>query len=147
MYITLQNPGVFSIFELFGGVLTNSISIISDSIHDIGDACSIGVSFFLEKKSKKQPDSKYTYGYSRYSVIGSVITVLILLVGSCIVIYNAILRIINPVDINYNGMILFAIIGVLVDSREIRPLLSAKLPNDALRRVGLCAYPTRHEPT
>lgn len=106
----------FSLFELIGGVFTKSVAIISDSIHDIGDACSIGVSFFLEKKSKKQPDSKYTYGYSRYSVIGSVITVLILLVGSCIVIYNAILRIINPVDINYNGMIIFAIVGVLVNS-------------------------------
>ena len=105
----------FSLFELIGGVFTKSVAIISDSIHDIGDACSIGISFFLEKKSKKQPDSKYTYGYSRYSVIGSVITVLILLVGSFIVIYNAILRIINPVEINYNGMILFAIVGVIVN--------------------------------
>ena len=105
----------FSIFELIGGIFTKSVAIISDSIHDIGDACSIGVSFFLEKKSKRKPDSKYTYGYSRYSVIGSVITVLILLVGSFIVIYNAILRIINPVDINYDGMILFAIVGVIVN--------------------------------
>ncbi|MBR3891773.1 MAG: cation transporter [Bacilli bacterium] len=105
----------FSIFELIGGIFTKSVAIISDSIHDIGDACSIGVSFFLEKKSKRKPDSKYTYGYSRYSVIGSVITVLILLVGSFIVIYNAILRIINPVDINYDGMIIFAIVGVLVN--------------------------------
>ena len=105
----------FSIFELIGGIFTKSVAIIPDSIHDIGDACSIGVSFFLEKKSKRKPDSKYTYGYSRYSVIGSVITVLILLVGSFIVIYNAILRIINPVDINYDGMIIFAIVGVLVN--------------------------------
>lgn len=105
----------FSIFELIGGIFTKSVAIISDSIHDIGDACSIGVSFFLEKKSTKKPDNKYTYGYSRYSVIGSVITVLILLVGSFIVIYNSILRIINPIAINYNGMIIFAIIGVIVN--------------------------------
>ena len=105
----------FSLFELIGGVFTKSVAIISDSIHDIGDACSIGVSFFLEKKSKRKPDSKYTYGYSRYSVLGSVITVFILLVGSFFVIYNAILRIINPVDINYDGMIIFAIVGVLVN--------------------------------
>lgn len=105
----------FSIFELFGGIMTNSVAIISDSIHDIGDAISIGISYFLEKKSKKQPDKIYTYGYARYSVIGSVITVMILLVGSILVIVNAINRIINPQEINYNGMIVFAIVGVVVN--------------------------------
>ena len=100
---------LFSIFEFVGGIFTGSVAIISDAIHDIGDALSIGISYFLEKKSKKQPDDVYTYGYARYSVIGSVITTLILLFGSVMVIYNAILRIINPVPINYNGMILFAV--------------------------------------
>ena len=105
----------FSIFEFIGGTITNSVAIVSDSIHDIGDATSIGISYFLEKKSKKQPDATYTYGYARYSVIGSVVTTLILLFGSVMVIVNAIGRIINPVEINYNGMIIFAIIGVIVN--------------------------------
>lgn len=105
----------FSIFEFIGGTITNSVAIISDSIHDIGDSLSIGISYFLEKKSKKKPDNEYTYGYVRYSVIGSIITTTILIVGSILVIYNAIKRLINPVDINYNGMIIFAIIGTLVN--------------------------------
>ena len=86
----------FSIFEFIGGTLTNSVAIISDSIHDIGDAISIGLSYFLEKKSKKKPDNKYTYGYIRYSVIGAIITNTILILGSIFVIINAIKRIINP---------------------------------------------------
>ena len=105
----------FSVFEFVGGIFTNSVAIISDSIHDIGDAVSIGVSYFLEKKSKKQPDNIYTYGYLRYSVIGSVITTLILLVGSVLVVINAVNRILNPQEINYNGMIIFAVIGVAVN--------------------------------
>ena len=105
----------FSIFEFIGGIFTGSVAIISDAIHDVGDAASIGAAFFLEKKSKKQPDEKYTYGYARYSVIGSVLTTLILLFGSAMVIYNAVLRIINPTEINYNGMIVFAIVGVCVN--------------------------------
>ena len=99
----------FSIFEFIGGTITNSVAIISDSIHDIGD------SYFLERKSSKKPDNKYTYGYVRYSVIGSLITTTILIIGSILVILNSIRRIINPVDINYNGMILFALIGVIVN--------------------------------
>ena len=105
----------FSIFEFIGGMLSNSIAIISDSIHDMGDALSIGISYFLERKSKKQPDADYTYGYARYSVIGSVITTLILLFGSVMVIFNAVKRITNPEQINYNGMIIFAIIGLCVN--------------------------------
>ena len=105
----------FSIFEFIGGIFTGSVAIISDSIHDLGDSMSIGASFFLEKKSKKESDDKYTYGYLRYSVLGSAITTMILLVGSIIVIYNAIIRIINPISINYGGMIIFAIAGVVVN--------------------------------
>lgn len=106
---------LFSIFEFIGGIFSNSVAIMSDSIHDMGDALSIGASYFLEKKSKKKPDNKYTYGYIRYSLIGSTITTTILLVGSSLVIYNAILRIINPEEINYNEMIIFAIIGVIIN--------------------------------
>lgn len=105
----------FSVFEFLGGIFTGSVAIVSDAIHDIGDALSIGISYFLEKKSKKQPDNIYTYGYARYSVIGGVITTFILLFGSVAVIINAAKRIINPTEINYNGMIIFAIVGVFVN--------------------------------
>ena len=105
----------FAVFEFAGGIFTGSVAIVSDAVHDIGDAASIGISYFLEKKSKKQPDEVFTYGYARYSVIGSVITTLILLFGSVMVIYNAVNRIIHPVQIHYNGMILFAIVGVCVN--------------------------------
>ena len=105
----------FSIFELFGGIITGSVAIISDAIHDAGDALSIGVSYLFEKKSNKKHDSKYTFGYRRYSVIGALITTLILLIGAGVVIYNSILRLFNPVELNYNGMIIIAIIGVVIN--------------------------------
>lgn len=105
----------FSIFEFFGGIFTNSVAILSDSIHDLGDALSIGISYFLEKKSKKKPDKNYTYGYIRYSVLGGLITNIILLIGSILVIYNSIRRILNPVEVKYEGMILFAIIGFVIN--------------------------------
>ena len=105
----------FSIFEFFGGLFVNSVAILSDSLHDLGDALSIGISYFLEKKSKKKADDKYTYGYIRYSVLGGVITTTILLVGSVLVIIGAVRRLLHPVEINYSGMIIFAIIGVVLN--------------------------------
>ncbi len=106
---------MFSIFEFVGGLFTNSIAIISDSIHDFGDAVSVGISFFLEKKSKRNPDNKYTYGYLRYSILGALITTTILIVGSIFVIIESSKRIVNPLEINYNGMIIFALVGVVVN--------------------------------
>lgn len=106
---------LFSIFEFVGGFITGSIAIISDAVHDVGDATSIGCSFLLERKSKKQPDNIYTYGYARYSVLGGVITTTILLIGSVGVVFGAISRIINPEPIQYNSMIIFAIVGVTVN--------------------------------
>ena len=106
---------IFSIIELVGGILTNSISIISDSVHDFGDAISIGISFFLEKKSEKEPDEKYTYGYKRYSILGAFITSIILLIGAIFVFYNAIIRLMNPAEVKYDGMIILAVLGLIIN--------------------------------
>ena len=106
---------LFSIFEFVGGIITGSVAIASDAVHDFGDATSIGVSYVLEKLSDKKPNEKYTYGYARFSILGALITTLILLVSSCIVIYNALLRLINLTPIDYNGMIIFAVIGLTVN--------------------------------
>lgn len=105
----------FSVFEFVGGSITGSVAIVSDAVHDLGDALGIGASYILEKKSKKKPDEIYTYGYGRYSVIGSVIITLILLISSVAVIFNAVIRIFNPVTINYDGMIVFALVGTVVN--------------------------------
>ena len=105
----------FSIFELIGGIFTNSISIISDAVHDFGDALSIGISLILEKISKKKPNETYTYGYVRYSVLGALITTIVLTLGSIFVIIGGIDRILNPETINYDGMIIFAIFGVIIN--------------------------------
>ena len=105
----------FSIIEFFGGIITGSVAIISDSIHDLGDAISIGLSYLLEKKSKKEANEKYTYGYIRYSVLGGLITTIILTVGSSFVIYESIHRIFNPTNIDYSKMIIFAILGVILN--------------------------------
>ena len=105
----------FSVFELVGGFLTGSVAILSDSLHDFGDALSIGLAVILEKKSTKKPDNTYTYGYIRYSVLAGVITTVVLLSGSLVVILSAIKRILNPTPIDYSGMIVFAVVGVVVN--------------------------------
>ena len=105
----------FSAFELVGGIFTGSVAILSDALHDVGDAASIGLAYYFEKKSKKAPGGQYTYGYGRYSVVGGAVTTLILVFGSAGVVAGAVGRIINPTEINYNGMIVLALVGTAVN--------------------------------
>ena len=105
----------FSLLELIGGTLTGSVAIVSDAVHDFGDTVSIAISYFLERKSKRQPDATYTFGYGRYSVIGSVITTLVLMLGSILVLVQAVQRLFAPQVVHSGGMLLLAVIGLSVN--------------------------------
>ena len=105
----------FSLCELAGGIFTGSVAILSDAVHDMGDAISIGASYFLERKSSRKPDNSHTFGYGRYSVLGAAITDVILIAGSLLVIYKGIGRIISPVQINSEGMMAFAAFGFVTN--------------------------------
>jgi len=109
----------FTLFEIAGGIFTNSIAIISDALHDLGDSISIGLAWFLEKYSHKKRDNKYTYGYGRFSLLGALINAVVLVVGSTFVLANAIPRIIHPQETNAKGMIIFAVVGVLVNGAAV----------------------------
>ena len=106
----------FSIFEFLGGILSGSVAIMSDAIHDLGDAVSLGFSIYFERKAKRGPDKTYTYGYSRFSVLGVFVTTVILVVGASFMIYISILRLINPTELRLDLMMILSIIGLSLNT-------------------------------
>ncbi|SMO87250.1 cation diffusion facilitator family transporter [Gracilimonas mengyeensis] len=105
----------FTIFEIFGGLYVNSVAIISDALHDLGDSLSLGLSWFLDHKSKEGANSSFTFGYTRFSLLGALINSLVLIAGSIFVINEAAARILSPEHTDAQGMLLFAIVGVAVN--------------------------------
>lgn len=103
----------FCVVEFVGGSLTGSTAIISDAVHDLGDAVSIGISFLFEKKGSKTDDEKLK---ERYSFIGGMLTSVVLVAGSVAAILNAVRRFFNPVQLNDEGMLILAFCGVAVNS-------------------------------
>lgn len=103
---------VFCVFELIGGSVTGSTAIISDAVHDMGDALSIGISYLLERKAGKATDEKVK---EKYSLIGAALISTVLIIGSLAAIFNAAYRIFNPAELDYNGMLIFAVVGVTVN--------------------------------
>lgn len=105
----------FSIAEFIFGSLFNSFAILSDAVHDLGDAFSIGVAWILQKVSIKEPDHKYSDGYGRFSLLGSLFTGLVLIAGSVTMVILSIPRIFNPEPVNYTGMFWLAIVAILIN--------------------------------
>lgn len=120
----------FTILEIIGGLYVNSIAIISDAVHDLGDSLSLGTSWYLDNKSKKKSNAKYTFGYKRFSLLGALINSVVLIMGSAYVIYEAIGRILEPQHSDAKGMVVFAIIGVLVNGYAAWKLSSGKSLNE-----------------
>lgn len=105
----------FTIFEIIGGLYVNSVAIISDAVHDLGDSLSLGTAWYLNRKSQQESDHHFTFGYARFSLLGALINSLVLIGGSIFVVSEAIGRLLEPQPSNARGMLLFAIVGVIVN--------------------------------
>ncbi|MGH1434916.1 MAG: cation diffusion facilitator family transporter [Lewinella sp.] len=109
----------FTIIEIIGGFLTNSIAIQSDALHDAGDTISLGFAWYFQKLSKRGRDNKYTFGYKRFNTLGAMITGVVLAAGSVYILIEAIPRLLNPEETNVQGMIWLAILGVFVNGLAV----------------------------
>ncbi|MDR1346743.1 MAG: cation diffusion facilitator family transporter [Bacteroidales bacterium] len=125
----------FSAIELVGGLLTNSVAILSDALHDFGDSFSLALAWYFQKVSKRKRDAKYSYGYRRFSLLGAMINSVVLLIGSFFVISESIQRLISPQAANAKGMLLLAIFGILVNGWAMWRMRRSSSLNE--RAVGL----------
>lgn len=105
----------FAIIEfIFGGLFASS-AILADAVHDLGDALAIGLSAFLETISNRQEDSRYTLGYKRFSLLGALVTAVILITGSTLVILENISKFIEPQPVDHEGMLWLGIIAIAIN--------------------------------
>jgi cobalt-zinc-cadmium efflux system protein len=127
----------FTIIEVFGGFWTNSITILSDALHDLGDSISLGLSWILERYSKKKNDGRYSYGYRRYSLLAALINGLILIAGSVYILCEAVPRLFRPEHVNEKGMLLFAAAGIIVNGVAVLRLRRGKSLNEKVITLHL----------
>lgn len=119
----------FTTLEIIGGVMTNSVAILSDAVHDLGDTLSLAMAWYLGSYSEKQSNQKYTYGYRRYSLLGALINSVVLVGGSLFILSEAIPRLLNPESFNSQGIIVIAIIGVIVNGLAVFRLRDTRSVN------------------
>merc|ERR1711879_284025 len=116
----------FSIIEIIGGILTNSTAILSDAVHDLGDSLALALSFFTERLSKKDATEKYPYGFKRLSLIGAIINILVLSIGTGYVISEAVISFQNPQEVDSFGMLWLAILGIAINGLAVLKMKDSK---------------------
>lgn len=109
----------FTVIEIIGGLYTNSLAILSDALHDLGDSLSLGLSWYFQRLSKKGRSPKFSFGYKRFSLLGAIINSIVLVVGSVVVLSHALPQLWHPEKTDAQGMLYLAILGVVVNGLAV----------------------------
>ena len=127
----------FTIIEIIGGLYTNSLAILSDALHDLGDSLSLELSWYFQKLSKKGRTKKFSYGYKRFSLLGAIINSIVLVAGSIFILTKAIPELFNPGETNVQGMLYLAILGIVVNGAAVLKLRKGESLNEKVVSLHL----------
>ena len=122
----------YAIVEFIAGGVFGSSAVLADSVHDLGDAVAIGVSAVLETISNREEDSQYTLGYKRFSLLGALITAVILMTGSVFVILENTTKLFNPQPVNDEGILWLGIIAVTINVLASLVVRKGKTKNESI---------------
>ena len=122
----------YAIIEFIAGGVFGSSAVLADSVHDLGDAIAIGVSAFLETISNREEDSHYTLGYKRFSLLGAMVTAVILMTGSVLVILENITKLFHPQPVNDEGILWLGIIAVSINVLASLVVRKGKTKNESI---------------
>ena len=122
----------YAIVEFIAGGVFGSSAVLADSVHDLGDAIAIGISAFLESISNREEDSHYTLGYKRFSLLGAMVTAVILMTGSVLVILENIAKIFHPQPVNDEGILWLGIIAITINMLASLVVGKGKTKNESI---------------
>ena len=128
-FVFLMNL-TFNIIVIIGGLATNSVAILADCIHDLSDTLSIAFAWVLEHVSQKDSNENYSYGYQRFSILGAIIISIFIIIMACIILQEAIPRIFSPEEVDAEGMLLVAIVGIIFKSISVYRLHGGETFNE-----------------
>ena len=123
---------LFTLIEFVGGLWCNSMAVLADAIHDLGDTIALGFSWYMERISDRKRDGNFSYGYRRFSLLSALVNCIVLISGSILVLIEAIPRILRPESVNVPGVFLLSILGILFNGVAFWRLKRGETLNEKL---------------
>lgn len=122
LWWALGLTSTFLIAEVIGGLLTNSLALLSDAAHMMTDVIALGISLIAVRMSRRPADAKRTYGYARMEALGAIVNGGLLFVVAGYVLYEAVGRFQHPPEVASTGMMVIAALGLVVNLISMRLL-------------------------
>ena len=113
LYVTLFLTLFFALMELFGGLFSNSLSLVGDSFHMFSDVLALGASMVAIYFEAKKPTEKFTYGFLRLEVVVAFLNGIVLMLISAGMIYESVIRFFNPKEIDFGSMFFISLVGLI----------------------------------
>jgi len=117
---------IFTVIELVGGILSNSLALLSDTIHDFSDSVALGISYYANQKAQSSPTKTMTFGYRRTTILAAFINSTILMALTLFLFYRAYLRILNPEPVNGKMVFVIAVFGIITNGIIAFKMLKGK---------------------
>jgi len=102
--------------QIIGGILSGSLALIADAIHNLSDAVSLVIAFFARKIARTPADAEMTFGYGRAEVVGALVNYTTLIVVGCYLAFEAVVRFFDPAGVDGWLVVIIASIALLVDA-------------------------------
>jgi cobalt-zinc-cadmium efflux system protein len=116
--------------QVIGGIISGSLSLIADALHNLSDAASLGIALFARKISRRPADESKSFGYQRAEVIAALINLTLLITVSLYLIYEAVWRIVEPQVVT--GLIIVVVAGVAFVVDMVTALITYRMSKNSL---------------
>ncbi len=118
--------GSFTIIELIGSLLSNSLALLSDALHDFTDTVALSFSLYANKKAQQKPTKTKTFGYSRFTIIAAILNAIVLIILTFFIFYKAYQKILNPEQVNGMMIFIIAIFGIIFNGVVVLKMWKTK---------------------
>ncbi len=114
LWVTVLNLSI-TLVQVVGGLIANSLALLSDALHNLGDSSAIFIAFLAGKRSKKSADEHHTFGYKRIEILAALFNAVVLIAICIFLFFEAYERLMNPQPIKGLIMFVVAIFGLLAN--------------------------------
>jgi len=128
---------LITISQVVGGLISGSLSLLSDALHNFSDVLSLIVSYVADRYSKKEASVERTFGYKRAEIIAAFVNALSLLIVAVYLIYEAVLRFLDPQSIESEIVIWLALLGIVANGFSVLLLHKESKENMNMRSAYL----------
>ena len=128
---------LITISQTVGGIISGSLSLLSDALHNFSDVLSLIISYIANKYSKKEASFNKTFGYKRAEIIAAFVNAATLLIVAIYLVYEAVLRFLSPTEVESGIVIWLALLGIAANGFSVLLLRKSARENMNMRSAYL----------